>query len=390
MASSSRPFQSQTVSRLLAGYRNLRHGAKTLFRNGRIALLWGVQVAVFPAYVAFQSIRTGYRRLQSKSPWQRLKGLLTGKLVREIPVTADTPIRALLSAIQPRLSPKNGGLRPVNDYGSFLRQSHVGGVLTNGGWHLVPVKEPIRGIASDLVTRELVLVTSGNIIFEGLTEDQRTRLESAIALLLAEYAAVNKQSQWKQLLRQHSLPLPKAEPTQWFVVRWLQRGMRWLQTGGLATMTNLFGEAHQRDRRRRLKEQLLGWHTTQPARLVDEPPGWMQPKAFLPPDIRAKENRLRRMTVTSDSTQPQPFSLEMRPFERLEQQPIMIPSESPSESLEAVGADLNWPDEIDTLEARVSSIDYIDHWFTRLLRWIDQALWWLEETAKRIWQNLRR
>ena len=200
----------------MAGYRNLQHSAKTLFLKGRLALLWGVQVAVFPAYVAFQSIRTGYRRLQSQHPLQRLKGLLTGKPAQTIPMTADTPIRALLSAIQPQIAPQGGWLRPVNYHGSFLRQAHAGGVLTNGGWHLVPVKEPIRGIASDLATRKLVLVTVGNSIFEGLTADQQGRLESAIALLLAEYASQVKQHQLDTQRQQAGLPLPKAEPNQWF------------------------------------------------------------------------------------------------------------------------------------------------------------------------------
>ena len=50
-------------------------------------------------------------------------------------MTADTPIRALLSAIQPQIAPQGGWLRPVNYHGSFLRQAHAGGVLTNGGWH---------------------------------------------------------------------------------------------------------------------------------------------------------------------------------------------------------------------------------------------------------------
>jgi hypothetical protein len=58
MAASSRPFQSQTVTRLLAGYRQFAQGAERWLRQGRTALLWGVQVALYPAYVGFQSVRS--------------------------------------------------------------------------------------------------------------------------------------------------------------------------------------------------------------------------------------------------------------------------------------------------------------------------------------------
>jgi hypothetical protein len=383
MASSSRPFESQTVSRLMASYRSLQHGAKTLFLRGRLALLWGVQVAVFPAYVTFQSIRTGYRRLQTKHPLQQLKRLLTGKTAQALPLTADTPIRALLSVIQPQIAPQGGWLRPVSYHGAFLRQSHAGGVLTNGGWHLVPIKESIRGIASDLATRKLVLVTVGNSIFEGLTEDQQSRLESAIALLLAEYAATLKQRQWEQTLAQPGLPLPKSEPTQWPVVRWFQRGMRWMQTGSLAAVTNLFGEAAQRERLQLLEGKrhfwgLLTLPNPAPQPLLAEPE-WLQPKAFKP-----AETRVTDLQIGMKKSQVATFGHEAS------ETSVAEPSTQVSNALSVPAftneiADSSWPLEIDTVEAQVSEVHYIDHWFVQLLRWIDQGLGWFEQGVQRLW-----
>jgi len=391
MASSSRPFESQTVSRLMAGYRNLQHSAKTLFFKGRLALLWGVQVAVFPAYVAFQSIRTGYRRLQSQHPLQRLKGLLTGKPAQTIPMTADTPIRALLSAIQPQIAPQGGWLRPVNYHGSFLRQAHAGGVLTNGGWHLVPVKEPIRGIASDLATRKLVLVTVGNSIFEGLTADQQGRLESAIALLLAEYASQVKQHQLDTQRQQAGLPLPKAEPNQWFVVRWLHQGMRWMQTGGLAAVTNLFGEAQQRQRLQTLKHSrqlVFSQATGQPSGSSAEAPAWMQPKAFLPSDVMVAAPFHAVGPANILPEQSLEAELELRQNQYFGSQSMQTQRNDLSDSSEGERAELYWPTEIEAIEAQVSNAAYIDHWFVQLLRWIDTVLLWLEQTARRLWQTI--
>ena len=379
----------------MAGYRSLQHGAKTLFLRGRLALLWGVQVAVFPAYVAFQSIRTGYRRLQSKHPWQALNGLLTGKPVQEIPVTADTPIRALLSAIQPQMSPKAGWLRPVNYHGAFLRQSHAGGVLTNGSWHLVPVKEPIRGIASDVVTRKLVLVTADNAVFKELTEDQRSRLENAIALLLAEYAAQQRQRELDQDFQRSGLPLPKVEPTQWPVVRWLHRTMRWMQTSGLAVVTNLFGEAEQRERlllHRAPRMLAKPFTSADPAILpAPEESYWLNPKAFIPEDVVATEFK---DDITKCVGSPLEVLREGSISDRLEGQ--LVPNRGcavkPHSQGPAVAqmTESDWPAGMDTVEAQVSRVVYIDRWFVQLLRWVDQGLHWLEQVVQQFWKWLRK
>ena len=382
----------------MAGYRSLKYGTQKLFLRGRLAFLWGVQVVVFPAYVAVQSIRTGYRRLQTQHPLQKLTGLLAGKPVQDLTVTADTPIRALLSVIRPQAAPQGGGLRPVNYHGAFLRQSHAGGVLTNGGWHLVQVKQPIRGIASDLRTRRLVLVTTSNSIFEALTEDQQSRLERAIALLVAEYASQQNRHYYDRLLQQPGLPLPKAEPTQWPVVRWLHQGMRWMQTGGLAVLTNLFGEADQRARHLVLKESRTSFtfptQAESEAYLRPREVYWLHPKAHLPADIAAvvagqmeTESSVKGIALPKDSFSP----LSGRGRSNLErndsrQVAVSLATVPPAEDT----AKFSWPLEADILEVRVSQVHYIDTWFVQLLRWIDQGLLWLEQSAKHLWVWLRR
>jgi len=392
MASSSRPFESQTVSRLVAGYRNLQHGAKTLFRQGRLALLWGVQVTVFPAYVAFQGIRTGYRRLQRRHPWQTLKSILTGKPVQAIPMTTDTPIRALLSAIQPQPAANGGWLRPVNYNGAFLRQSQAGGVLTNGGWHLVPVKAPIRGIASDLSTGQLVLVTVENTVFKDLTEDQQHRLEAAIALLMAEYASRHKQNRIDRRLQQPGLPLPKAQPNQWFVVRWLHQGMRWMQTGSLAAVTNLFGEAEQghslpMDVKLR---PLLSQSSDQLDHLFNNESYWMQPRGFSTSPGAMKEALPQGMTPYRSEKQHPVLVLKPQSNQSLGHLSDQLDANGLSNLPENEIAEFSWSPDIKTIDAQISQVTYVDRWLGQLLRWIDGALLWLERTAKHLWQRLRQ
>ncbi|MBW4485914.1 MAG: hypothetical protein KME14_25595 [Tildeniella torsiva UHER 1998/13D] len=248
MATSSRSFQSQTVGRLVAGYRQVAHSTGQWLRQGRTAAVWGLQVVAYPLYAAVQGLRMGSRRLQVARPWQPVWARLTGALPPEL-VAADTPIRALLSVIQPPVvhgqMVRPGGLRLVNVHGPWLKQSKSGAVLTSGQWHLVPLNKPIRGIASDLATRQLVLVTVDNGIFAGLTEDQQQRLSQALVLMLAEYARVRRRYALDSQLQQPGLPLPQTNPAVLPPLRWVPAALRWLQTSPLAAATNLFGEASQ-------------------------------------------------------------------------------------------------------------------------------------------------
>ncbi len=248
MATSSRRFQSQTVARLVTGFRQVTQGAGQWLRQGRTAAVWGLQVAIYPLYAAVQGLRMGYRQLQAARPWQPVMAKLTGHRPAEL-VATDLPIRALLSVVQPPVMSsalvRLGGLRLVNVYGQWLQQSQAGAVLTPGQWQLVPWQAQIRGIASDLSDRSLVLVTVHNDIFTGLTADQQQRLQRAIVLMLAEYARLDRRLAGDRQLRQPGLPLPQVNPALLPPLQWLPPLVRWMQTSPLAAATNLFGEASQ-------------------------------------------------------------------------------------------------------------------------------------------------
>ncbi|WP_017299581.1 hypothetical protein [Nodosilinea nodulosa] len=281
MASSSRPFQSQTVARLLAGYRQVAHGTGQWLRRGRTAVVWGLQVAVYPLYAAVQGMRMAHRQLRAARPWQPLWARLNGTRPPEL-VEADTPIRALLSIIQPppvqTPGEQSGGLRRVRGYGQWLRQSRATAVLTPGQWHLIPLQAPIRGLASDLATQQLVLVTVDNGIFAGLSADQQRRLHQAIVLMLAEYGRLRHRHTLNHTLQQPWLPLPEPNPTVLPPLRWLPAALRWLQTSPLAAATSLFGEARQQRQAEAIaRRQVSGADLAVPEGRV--PPGSAAPAA---------------------------------------------------------------------------------------------------------------
>ncbi len=248
MATSSRRFQSQTMARLVAGYHQVAHGARRWLRQGRTAAVWGLQVAIYPLYAAVQGLRLGYRRLRASPGWQRAWARLKGQ---DLPllVTADTPIRALLSVLQPPVLSATVGRPPglsfVSRYGRWLKQSRAGAVLTPGHWHLLSLRAPVRGIASDRSTRRLVLVMADNAVFDGLNQEQQQRLERAILLMLTEYARGCRHDALDQTLRHPWLPLPQAKPRLLPLLRWVPKTLGWMQASPLAAATNLFGEASQ-------------------------------------------------------------------------------------------------------------------------------------------------
>ncbi len=248
MATSSRPFQSQTVARLVASYRQVARSAGQWLRQGRTAAVWGLQVALYPLYAAVQGARLGLRQLRARRPWQGAWARLTEGNPPQL-VASDIPIRSLLSVIQPPTLPssmvRSGGLRLVNRYGRWLKQSQAGAVLTPGQWHRLSLRATVRGIASDLATRRLVLITADNGVFNDLTDDQQQRLGQAIALMLAEYARGYRQIMLTQHLQQPGLPLPQPKSSLFLPLRWIPKGLRWMQTSTLAAVTNLFGEAAQ-------------------------------------------------------------------------------------------------------------------------------------------------
>lgn len=411
MATSSRPFQSQTVSRLVAGYRQLTHGAGRWLRQGRTAVVWAAQVALYPLYAVVQTVRLGYRRLGTTRPWQRVWARLSGVQRPQI-VEADTPIRALLSVLQPPVVAaglaRPGGLQLVSRYGSWLQQSRAGAVLTPGQWHLMPLGASVRGIASDLGTRRLVLVTRENDIFSGLTDDQQWRLEQAIALMLAEYAREHRQRILCQRLQRSGLPLPQANARLLLPLRWVPHALRWMQISALAAATNLFGEASQqraikalvrrrRDQHRRAAEgqdpRIARGLVFSPGAIA--PHGWLfgQPGfKTLPAEVSLDQGGNWGLAVPAGvsglpAVQPT-AALQISPGQSAAIAPSPTAPPSPVSNPLAQPAHLLAPPT--DLEARVTQVDYIDSLPVALLRGLDRMLHGLETWLRRLWDWVQK
>lgn len=375
MATSSRRFQSQTVARLVAGSRQVTRSAGRWLRQGRAVAVqgavWSLQIAAYPIYLAAQGVRLGYRRLRASSPWQRAWARLTDSPPAEL-VEVDIPIRSLLSVVQPPTLPasmvRSGGLRLVNRYGRWLRQSRAGAVLTPGQWHRLPLRATVQGIASDLATRRLVLITADNGIFNDLTDDQQHRLAQAIALMLAEYARGYRQVMLTQHLQQPGLPLPQPQPALFLPLRWIPAGLRWMQTSTLAAVTNLFGEAAQQQGTQAI---VLGTTSvTDAVAMVLATPGAVAVVESSPSGMVPLGNAVATDLTVSRSQQgaiPALLNGETSPPSGVQPSPNALAT-SDSHQLAAPSA----------LEAKVTQVSYIDSPLVALLRGLDWLLYRLE------------
>ncbi|MBD2110612.1 MULTISPECIES: hypothetical protein [Cyanophyceae] len=418
MATSSRSFQSQTVARLMAGYRQVAHSTGQWLRQGRTAAVWGLQVAVYPLYAAVQGLRMGARQLQATRPWRPVWAKLTGALPAEL-VAADTPIRALLSVIQPPVvhsqMVRPGGLQLVNVHGPWLKQSKAGAVLTPGQWHLVPLNQPIRGIASDLATQQLVLVTVDNGIFADLTDDQQQRLQQALVLMLAEYARVQRRHSLNSRLQQPGLPLPQTNPAVLPPMRWLPAALRWLQTSPLAAATNLFGEASQQAMtaaitlHRRTTHRAIGQRPQIEAAATEpkNPYGHYPPRIWGRPTLRtlpatASVEQAAELVVTmAGAVYAVPKGSNSSVLETQQGQNGAIAPGSQRLPIETVTADRSPSsttltgtnqyqlDSPSALDVKVTQINYVDPPLVTVLRGLDWVLYVLETWLRMAWAWLR-
>ncbi|AFY33595.1 hypothetical protein [Calothrix sp. PCC 7507] len=197
---SSGRYQSKLFNFVHQQSRRLTQQWEHTFRHVQVATKWGVELLLYPVYMLLQSGESATKKLHTKEPQSKLQ------LEPETPPTADTPIQQVLEAIKnlpsaesPTTSPR---LNPLAFLGSLWRKfSHH-----RPSQSLTILKEPagslhpsqpenslklnhlvVQGIATSLVNRHLVLVTTDNAILDILTPQQQAKLEERIITEIANY-----------------------------------------------------------------------------------------------------------------------------------------------------------------------------------------------------------
>ncbi|MCS6812715.1 MAG: hypothetical protein NZ772_03970 [Cyanobacteria bacterium] len=327
--SSSGRYQSWILTTVRSRSRQLADRLAIAVRSLKTAALWGTQVALYPIYLLFQSgrlvskqLRQSVQRTVLRFQAQRDPSLqalppsdqaiqrtldFVHQFVHQIvppqpiqqqiiqqagqeqpsPATSSQPIATLKRTDQSNLAvSKSSGVavQPASEPVSTLEQ--VASVLNS-----LPT---VRGIATLLDHRKLVLVDDANQIWDVLTAEQQQRLYQRLIWEVIDYdRTVQRVAQLQQKFSlfspdQRRLPPPPDRPQAWQFVRRFHRIMAWIQQSPVAIAINLFQEADFVHTPRIYPSPVATTSSLSGVALID-PDAWCNPNHALPQEAMPTE-----------------------------------------------------------------------------------------------------
>lgn len=201
---SSGRYQSRFFNFVNQQSRRLTQRWETTFRNLQVATKWGVAALLYPVYIFWQSTDSSVKKLYTKEPPTQRRLLHHNTDFLSAPLTTDRPIVRVLESVQ-YLPDEEIAVSSIKSRFShtleFFRskfftrrvtQPHISQSLTIANKKLetdsiqrhLPM---VRGVASDVVNRQLVLVSIENQLIDILTPQQQAKLTDRIISEVGEY-----------------------------------------------------------------------------------------------------------------------------------------------------------------------------------------------------------
>jgi len=209
---SSGRYQSRLFNFVHQQSRRVTEQWEHTYRHLQVATKWSVEVLLYPVYLLFQSSESFGKTLHTKEPQTRLKLQPNDPNFQPEMPNVDSPIQHVLEAVNYLSSNKPASTstktsEPFNplaylgvfrlkfvDNNAILPQSS--NITENQAESLKPshLENPLQqylpivcGIATNLINRNLVLVTADNEILDILTPQQQVKLEDRIIKEVANY-----------------------------------------------------------------------------------------------------------------------------------------------------------------------------------------------------------
>ncbi len=185
----------------------LRSTGDRVLRHLQVGAMWGLQVVVYPVYVAIQATRYANYQLKHGST---------------------------------KHSPQEGNYpSPPSDQ------------CTNKVLKSTPIKEvnpdddlQIQGLGCDLISHNIVLITPDNQSLDIFTPDQQKKLQKRISGELVNYWVERRAIASENKGFSGKLQTPKDEQNLLAPIRFFWRLITWVQRGDVATHANLFSESN--------------------------------------------------------------------------------------------------------------------------------------------------
>ncbi|BCL39453.1 hypothetical protein [Nostoc sp. MS1] len=193
---SSGRYQSRFFNFVNQQSRRLRQGWETTFHNLQAATNWGVAALLYPLYLLLHSTDSSVKQLDTKKPVSRRR-LQAQDTDLSAPLTTDSPIVRVLESVQ--YLPDEEIAIASSQFSQSLTIPNKT-LETNTLKHQLPM---VRGVASDLVNRQLVLVSTENQILDILSQQQQAKLTERIINEVGEYwhyRQLNEAEQQAQLI----------------------------------------------------------------------------------------------------------------------------------------------------------------------------------------------
>lgn len=273
-----RRYQSRLFNLILQQSRELTEQWQRNLRQAKVTSMWGMQMGLYPIYLLFQVTRfTQVALRQGDVQGQRLLKAVVDPSQDSLASSADGPIRNVLGAIQietlesavdpdtetgdsdevsePQFTVQIEGLshqRPTIRvrYQKWLQRWAERNPLHNQATRWLGItSEPdlkIQGIACDLQTTTVLLVTPNNESLDVLTHTQERELHKLMAWEMANYRRQQRLDRDLQHLatsNRRQLPMPRMRSQMLPPVKVFRKAMAWVQTGPMAAKVNLFQEA---------------------------------------------------------------------------------------------------------------------------------------------------
>ncbi|MBD1808079.1 hypothetical protein H6F98_21865 [Microcoleus sp. FACHB-SPT15] len=226
-------------------------------RQLKVTAVWGAQIVLYPLYLAVQSGLSAGRQLSSaaQAGFPQIKALTQSQPKQETPPAADTPIQRVLCEVNTLFesepdellasSPSFLSVTSTQELAKTDKQPTTENEQLTAAIAAQPLSGEcgmIQGVATQLETRTLVLVTVQNQIFDILTPQQQQKLASRISWEVADLLR-----QWRLAIASKShTPQRLAnldQPRVFLPVRLFWNLMAWVQSSPVAIAANVFQEA---------------------------------------------------------------------------------------------------------------------------------------------------
>jgi len=377
----SGPFKSRALSGVVRWAQRWWHRGQVAWRTTTQVTGWTAQILVYPLYAAFQAGRLVRLRLQQARETNHarqnrlLEDVDTGQFVtQELSPQSDHVVQRLLTVVRKVVLPQLPGWQEtpiLNGSDVWIADRRLLGPADHSSLaemdptHLVPGKTAItqssvpvgtiRGLASVIRTRSLVLVSDQNTVLDILTPTQQAWLQEVIAWEVVHFVRVRRLRD--SLKRLAWIPRPDPGAPWW--VRGYLRLMAWMASTPVAIAANLFYEA---EAQAYLAAEAETFDAVRVARL--------QPELVFEPPILTDASALTAAQVEIAPT--------TRPATQLEKS-----------SQTTVERNLARTDESDYIETSVSLVGYVQSPFEQFLRWVDRCLLWVEGVFTKLWQRFQ-